>query len=135
MIGACGVVLTVVFTALAALVVARVDDRVKGVGSAIGLWLALTIVYDGLVMMGLVVLADYPVEPAALVAMVANPIDLARVLILLRLDISALMGYTGAVFQQFFGGGVGIAVASSALLLWAGVPLVLGARYFRKKDF
>jgi Cu-processing system permease protein len=115
--------------------VARVDDRVKGVGSAIGLWLALTIVYDGLVMMGLVVLADYPVEPAALVAMVANPIDLARVLILLRLDISALMGYTGAVFQQFFGGSVGIAVASFALLLWAGAPLVLGARYFRKKDF
>jgi Cu-processing system permease protein len=135
MIGACGVMLTVVFTALAALVVARVDDRVKGVGSAIGLWLALTIVYDGLVMMGLVVLADYPVEPAALVAMVANPIDLARVLILLRLDISALMGYTGAVFQQFFGGGVGIAVASFALLLWAGAPLVLGARYFRTKDF
>jgi Cu-processing system permease protein len=135
MIGACGVALTVVFTALAALVVARVDDRVKGVGSAIGLWLALTIVYDGLVMMGLVVLADYPVEPAALVAIVANPIDLARVLILLRLDISALMGYTGAVFQQFFGGSVGIAVASFALLLWAGAPLVLGARYFRKKDF
>lgn len=134
-IGVAGVLLTIIFTAFAALLVARIDDRVRGIGAAIGLWLGLTIVYDGLVMMGLIVLADYPVEPAALGAMVVNPIDLARVLILLRLDISALMGYTGAVFQRFFGDAFGTTVASLALVTWAVAPLVLGARHFRKKDF
>ena len=134
-IGVSGALLTIIFTAFGALLVARVDDRVKGIGAAIGLWLCLTIVYDGLVMMGLIVLADYPVEPAALGAMIVNPVDLARVLILLRLDISALMGYTGAVFQQFFGDAFGTTVASLALATWAVMPLVLGARQFRKKDF
>jgi Cu-processing system permease protein len=134
-IGVCGALLTIIFTAFGALIVAKIDDRVKGIGTAIGLWLGLTIVYDGLVMMGLFVFADYPVEPAALGAMVLNPIDLARVLILLRLDISALMGYTGAVFQQFFGDAFGTTVASLALATWAALPLVLGARHFRKKDF
>lgn len=33
--------------------------------------------------------------------MMFNPIDLSRVLILLKLDISALLGYTGAVFNNF----------------------------------
>ncbi len=32
-----------------------------------------------------------------------NPIDLSRILILLQLDVSAMMGYTGAVFKDFFG--------------------------------
>jgi len=134
-IGVCGALLTIIFSAFGALLVARIDDRVKGIGAAIGLWLGLTIVYDGLVMTGLIVLADYPVEPAALGAMVVNPIDLARVVILLRLDISALMGYTGAVFQRFFGDAFGTTVASLALATWAVLPLVLGARHFRKKDF
>jgi Cu-processing system permease protein len=134
-IGAAGALLTIIFTAFGALLVAMIDDRVKGIAAAIGLWLGLTIVYDGLVMMGLIVLSDYPVEPAALGAMLVNPIDLARVLILMRLDISALMGYTGAVFQRFLGDAFGTTVATVALATWVIAPLMLGARHFRKKDF
>jgi Cu-processing system permease protein len=134
-IAGCGVALTFIFTAFAALIAARIDDRVKGIGAAIGLWLGLTIVYDGLVMMGLTVFADYPLEKPALAAMVSNPIDLARVLILLRLDVSALMGYTGAVFERFFGSTWGAGLASLALVVWTGVPLLLGARRFQRKDF
>ena len=67
--------------------------------------------------------------------MMANPIDLARVLILLRLDVSALMGYTGAVFERFFGSTGGALLASLALVMWTGVPLLLGARRFQRKDF
>ena len=132
---ACGVLLTFIFAAFAALIVARIDDRVKGVGIAIGLWLALTILYDGLVMVALMMFADLPLERPALVAMVANPIDLARVLILLRLDAAALMGYTGAVFERFFGSTWGAVLASLALVTWTGVPLLLGARRFQRKDF
>jgi len=67
--------------------------------------------------------------------MLANPIDLARLLILLRLDVSALMGYTGAVFERFFGSAGGALLASLALVMWTGVPLLLGARRFQRKDF
>jgi Cu-processing system permease protein len=134
-VAACGVLLTLIFTAFAALIVARVDDKVKGIGIAIGLWLACTVLYDGLVMLGLMTFADYPLERPALAAMIANPIDLARVLILMRLDVSALMGYTGAVFEKFFGSAGGTVLASLALVLWTGVPLLLGARRFQRKDF
>src|SRR4029078_5148069 len=77
-VATCGVVLTFIFTAFAALIAARIDDKVKGIGGAIGLWLACTVVYDGLVMLGLMTFADYPLERPALALMIANPIDLAR---------------------------------------------------------
>ena len=67
--------------------------------------------------------------------MIANPVDLARVLMLLRFDVPALMGYTGAVFERFFGGAGGTLAAISALVLWTVGPLLLGARSFRRKDF
>ena len=131
----CGVILSFIFAAFAALIAARIDDKVQGIGVAIGLWLACTILYDGLVMLGMMTFADYPLERPALGLMIANPIDLARVLILMRLDVSALMGYTGAVFEKFFGGAGGTVLASLALVLWTGVPLLLGARRFQRKDF
>ena len=134
-VAASGILLTLIFTAFATLIVARVDDKVKGIGIAIGLWLAGTVLYDGLVMLGLMVFADYPLERPALAAMIANPIDLARVLILMRLDVSALMGYTGAVFERFVGGTLGLVVAGVALFTWAAVPALVGARLFCRKDF
>jgi len=134
-VAACGVILTFVFVAFAALIAARIDDKVRGIGLAIGLWLACTVVYDGLVMLGLMTFADYPLERPALALTVANPVDLARVLMLMRLDASALMGYTGAVFEKFFGSASGALLASLALVLWTGVPLLLGARRFQRKDF
>jgi Cu-processing system permease protein len=64
-----------------------------------------------------------------------NPIDLSRILILLKLDISALLGYTGAVFQKFFGTGFGLVLSISVLSLWVILPLLNIYRKSRKKDF
>ncbi len=64
-----------------------------------------------------------------------NPVDLGRVLPLLQLDTAALMGYTGAVFERFFGGALGEAVTTMALLFWCVGPLLLAHRVFRRKDF
>ena len=127
--------LSMVFTALAAVVAYAIEDRVRGLATAIGVWLLLAVVYDGVVLLAAVQFADYPLERAMLTAMVANPIDLARVLLLTRFDSAALLGYTGAVFQRLFSGGGGLAIAAGALLLWTVVPSVLGARLFHRKDF
>ena len=130
-----GVALTSVFTAFAFLVALRYEDRLRGLGAAIGLWLLFALVYDGLVLFLVAVFAAYPLERAVLVMTMANPVDLARVMLLLRFDISALMGYTGAVFQHFFGGTAGLALAASMLALWIAAPLLLGVRAFGRKDF
>mgnify|MGYP001039025509 CR=1 FL=1 len=133
-LGGCGVALTLSFVAIAFLVAVRTEDRVRALGTAVGIWLVLTLLYDGLVLVGIALLSHYPIERPVLALMVANPIDLARVLLLLRFDAGALQGYTGAVFTQFFGG-AGAAIAAGILLLWVAVPSLLGLRAFRSKDF
>lgn len=130
-----GAALTFAFVAVAFLVAVRVEDKVKGLGTAVVVWLALTLLYDGLVLLLTTALGDYPIERPLLGLVLANPVDLARVLLLLRLDAAALMGYTGAVFSDFFGGVAGPLMATSMLLLWIAVPAWLALHTFRRKDF
>lgn len=132
---AAGAALTMIFTAIAFCIALWCEDRLRGLGAAIGVWMLGAIVYDGLVMTIVAALSDYPLERPMLVLTLANPIDLARVMLLLQLDVSALMGYTGAVFQQFLGGAAGTLVALGALVLWIVVPIALGMRAFSRKDF
>jgi Cu-processing system permease protein len=128
-------VLSVIFTALAAMISFAVDDRVRGLALAIGVWLVLAVVYDAAVLMAAVQFSHLPLERPMLVAVLGNPIDLARLLLLTRFDVAALLGYTGAAFQRFFGGTVGLLVATGAVTTWVAVPALAGARLFHRKDF
>lgn len=130
-----GVLLTFIFSALAFLVAVRFENPIKGFGAAIFAWLFLAVIYDGILLLLLMFFEQYPLDRFALVSTIFNPVDLARVLIMLRLDISALMGYTGAVFRKFLGTTSGIMIAYGALLLWVVVPVTLFVRLAGKKDF
>ena len=79
-------------------------------------------------------LMDYPLEVPMIIASLLNPIDLSRIVILLQLDISVLMGATSAVFKDFLGTNWGIACALATLLTWAFLPLWLSNRKFNRKD-
>jgi Cu-processing system permease protein len=131
---AAGVLLTAVFTALGFLVAFSVGDAARGLAAALVLWLAVTLVYDGVVLLASHALAAYPLERPMLAAMLLNPVDLARVMVLMALDASALMGYTGAVFQDFFGGRWGMVAASASLAAWVALPYALALRRFRRMD-
>ncbi len=130
-----GVLLTFVFTSVAFLAGVHFEDRAKGLGFALLVWFCCAVLYDGLILMVAMAFRDYPLEPALLALTVLNPVDLARVLLLLTLDAAALMGYTGAVFSRFFGTPLGIVAAGAALILWTVVPFLLGLRGFTRKDF
>ncbi len=67
--------------------------------------------------------------------MLANPVDLGRVLLLLQFDLGALAGYTGAVFERFFGTVQGSLWSAAALSLWVAVPFASSLRQFARKDF
>lgn len=123
-----------VFTSIATTITYVVEDRVRGLVLAIGVWLLLAVLYDAAVLMMAVQFADYPLERPILAAMIANPVDLARLLVLQQFDVAALLGYTGAVFTRFFGG-AGAFVATGAALLWVALPALAGARLFSRKDF
>jgi Cu-processing system permease protein len=130
-----GVLLTYAFVALAFLIALLFEDRAKGLGAAILIWLLTTALYDAVLVFVVSAFADYALETPLIGLTLLNPIDLGRILLLLQLDTAALMGYTGAVFERFFGSAVGIAIAGSALLLWTVIPVGLGLRRFRTKDF
>jgi Cu-processing system permease protein len=131
----CGVALTFIFVALAFLIAIRITDRMRGLGGALLLWLAFAVLYDGAILLGVTLLSEYPLERPLLFLVLLNPVDLARILLLLNLDVAALMGYTGASLQRFFGTVTGMVVTGAALALWTAVPLLVGSRLFVHKDF
>jgi Cu-processing system permease protein len=129
-----GLLLSVIFVCIALLASVSTRDKAKGIGKAILLWLYFSILFDGLVLFFLFQFADYPLEKAMAGISALNPIDLGRILILLQMDVSALMGYTGAIFKDIFGTVTGTTVAFIVLVLWAFVPLGFSLRKFNSKD-
>lgn len=107
---------------------------VKALGSAIILWFAFVLLYD-LLLIG--TLAAFDMAPGALaVLLIANPVDAARVLVVLLLepDLYAL-GPAGVVLVTSLSR-VGAAFAlGGALLVWSIVPLMLAVSRFRTMLF
>jgi len=130
-----GAFLTFIFTALSFNIALSNENRIKGFGYAMLLWLFLAIVYDGIFLMSLVFFEDYPLDKLSLVGTMLNPIDLSRTLILLKLDISALLGYTGAVFKQFFGTNLGLIISMVMLTTWVILPVMRIVYKSKRKDF
>lgn len=129
-----GLLLTIIFVAIALLAAVITRDKAKGIGIAIFLWLYFSLLFDGLVLFILFQFQDYPLEKFMIGASMLNPIDLGRILILLKMDMSALMGYTGAVFRELFGTGTGFMIAIFVLIAWAALTFWLSLRRFNRKD-
>ncbi len=130
-----GVFLTLIFTSLSFYIALVNENRLKGFGMAILVWLFLAFIYDGIFLLSLILLQEYPLEKLAIAMSLFNPIDLSRIMIMLKLDISALMGYTGAVFNKFFGNNSGMLISISALTTWTVIPVLLILKKSFKKDF
>jgi len=129
-----GLLLTVIFVAIALLAAVYTRDKAKGIGIAVLLWLYFSLIFDGLVLFLLFQFQDYPLEKFMVIISNLNPVDLSRILILLQLDVSALMGYTGAVYKDFFGTQTGMIISFLVLLLWIWLPLWSSLRRFKSKD-
>lgn len=130
-----GSLLNFIFVALAFNIALSNVNKIKGFGYAILMWLFLAVIYDGLFLISLVMFNEYPLDQFSLLATMFNPIDLSRILILLKLDISALLGYTGAVFKKFFGTNFGLIISFSVMILWIALPVWRINTKLKKKDF
>lgn len=129
-----GLMLTLVFVSLAFLASVLTRDKAKAIGLALLFWFYFSLIYDGLLLWVIFSFGDYPLEKVTLALVALNPVDLARIIMLLKLDISALMGYTGAFYKNFFGSQWGLIFSSVVLLIWIALPLTLATRIFAKKD-
>jgi len=129
-----GMALTLVFTSIAFLASVVARDKARGIGFALLLWFYFALIYDGIVLLILFSFNEYPLEKLTLLLSALNPIDLGRIFIMLKMDISALMGYTGALYKDFFGSSTGILFTTCIMVLWIVIPLWLAVRKFKKKD-
>lgn len=131
---ATGCLITIIFVSLAMLASILMRDKAKGIGLSMMIWLFFSLMFDGLVLFLLFQFSDYPIEKAMIGLSFLNPIGLSRILILLQLDVSALMGYTGAIFKDFFGTSMGVIISFLCLSCWAIIPFLISLSRFNRKD-
>lgn len=129
-----GMALTVVFVAIAFFASVRSRDKARGIGAALLLWFYFTLIFDGLILLIIFNFSDYPLEKITLPLISLNPIDVGRIFVTLKMDISALMGVTSALYKDFFTSGTGLLFTIGIMLLWTVLPLWLAIRRFNKKD-
>lgn len=127
--------LGLVFVALAAFLSILADRRPMAIVSGLILWLFFLFIYDLIVLS-----ASYYVDEAYLRTMLyfsllGNPIDIARVVVLMSVGGEAALGAAGAGLLRMFGGGVTSAISAAGLLIiWILAPLAGAALMFRRQD-
>jgi Cu-processing system permease protein len=131
---ALGILLTFVFLSISFHMVNVARKRELIFGLVLANWFFFFVLYDLIVMGIALTFGDYPLEIPMLLLVFLNPIDLARVLLLMQIDLSALMGYSGALFQKYLGHTDGMVIGSLFLLVWILIPAWLGLRSFKRKD-
>jgi Cu-processing system permease protein len=129
-----GMLITTIFVSIAMLCSILMRDKARGIGLSIILWLFLSLIYDGLVLFFMFQYADYPIEKPMAILAALNPIDLARIQVLLHVDTAALMGYTGAIFKKMFGTFTGYILSLMLMLAWTVLPFLISLKLFNKKD-
>lgn len=127
--------LSLLFSGLSSLISYKVSDKVKGIASLLLMWLGFTLVFDGLILLFIQLLSDYPIEVAVIFINLLNPVDMCRIILMQVMDAAALMGLTGALLTEYMGNTLAILSTSFALMVWLFVPLELARRSFLNKDF
>lgn len=129
-----GVILTAVFVSISFCVVNFVKKKETTFGIMLILWFFLFVLYDLLVMWIVALFQDYPLSGLVFTLINLNPIDLARVILLLKINLASMMGYSAALFKKFLGGNLGLLIGFCALGFWIIIPLFIGIRVFKNKD-
>jgi len=130
-----GVILSFVFSAISIFFSVLIDEKVKGIGVLFFIWLLFSVLYDGLLLGIYFAFNDFPLEKVTIFLTLLNPVDIARIMVLLNLDLSAMLGYNGAVFVKFFGKFTGIGISLLFSLGWAVIPALIALKKFNRKNF
>jgi Cu-processing system permease protein len=129
-----GLFLTLIFSSLSLLIFVLFKDKTKGIGAAIIIALFFTLLFDGLLLAFIYSFGDYPIDKPLLGLISLNPVDLARILVLLQLDVAVMMGYSGALFKKFLGSATGSVYTVACMFFWIAVPLLFTLKIFKRKD-
>ncbi len=109
------------------------EDKLKGLGLSLFLWLFSTALYDGIILYLILIFSDYPIEKPILFLTLANPIDLIRLVALMETGLYEVMGFVGRWLAKYlkelwF-------IPSLLSLFYTFILMLIGLYTFRKKDF
>lgn len=111
------------------------SDRLQAMSFGLLLWLGMVIAYDLAVLGATALMRGTPLQAVLFPALMANPVDLTRVLVTLAVGSGALFGPTSAVLAGMFGSTWGIALGLAVLALETAVPLAIAVRVFSRRDW
>lgn len=128
------VVATVLFwTALVALLSALTLEPSRAMALSLVAWAVLVVAYSPLVVGVAVALADYPLTPLLVVALLLNPLELLRVGLLQALQVPVLVGPVGKLITDLVPSG-GMLIGLAAVGVGALTMLWLAGWRFSRRD-
>lgn len=130
-----GLLLCIIFTGIALWVSTHQQDKARSMGIILLFWVFFTFVYESIQLLIMYQLAEYPIEQPMLWSVFFNPVSIARILVVMQTEAAALLGLSGAIFQDFFGSLKGSLIAIGVMVVWAVVPYFLSRFKFIKRDF
>ena len=127
--------LGLVFLSLAALLSIIAHRRPMAIVTGLIVWLFFLFIYDLIVLSAAYYVDEAYLRTMLYFSLLGNPIDIARVVVLMSLGGQAALGAAGAGLLRMFGGGVTAAIAATGLfIIWIVAPLVVAALMFRRQD-
>lgn len=121
----------IAFAAVAAAAAAFTLDpgRAFSVGALV--WAFGAIAYEPAAIALAGAFADRPYEGVLAVALLANPLEIARLALLRTLDVPVFVGATGLLLERWWGGAAWLFTAAAAMLPAALLLMIAGFRFAR----
>jgi Cu-processing system permease protein len=128
--------LTAVFLSIAAMLAqAHGARRARVLAMALVVWFVAVVLYDVAVLGVASLLRSGTASRLLITAVLVNPADAARTVALMAVEGTAAFGAASLALLRFTGGaGNAIMLASTSLVLWTAVPLLLAARRLARAD-
>ncbi|HET56984.1 MAG TPA: hypothetical protein ENN35_00905 [Deltaproteobacteria bacterium] len=124
------------FVSVSTLVSVIVRGRTRALVISLLLWVFFILFYDMIVFaISYYVVNERYLRTMLYFSLIANPIDIIRVLTLMIIGGESALGPAGAgLIRQFGGVWTGISLSAALILLWNIVPLGLATLVFKKRD-
>jgi Cu-processing system permease protein len=124
------------FVSVSTLVSVIVRGRTRALVISLLLWVFFILFYDMIVFaISYYVVNERYLRTMLYFSLIANPIDIIRVLTLMIIGGESALGPAGAgLIRQFGGVWTGISLSAVLILLWNIVPLGLATLVFKKRD-
>jgi len=129
------IALGLVFISISTLLSVLSNRKPMAIVSALIVWLFFLFIYDFIVLAASYYMDEAYLRTILYFSLLGNPIDMARVTVLLTVGGEAALGAAGAGLLRTFGGSATSAMSAVGLLaIWALMPLIGAILVFKKQD-